>query len=206
MRTSSSKLAHAVRDPNGRAYNRTAHLQERRRMMQAWADYLDDLRADPAAFASNTGKVLTGSSALRRKGRLLGYRYFGVFVYADIVINLRKFGALLLLLVSFVAPAVACMAPNVEMTAEERLCCRMNSDCTQMDMSASHGCCDQVLGTLHDSALRSEYLSLHPVFAFAIWVASFDLFPPHDAMSGWFQRPEHSPPKPLPSIIFSFRV
>ncbi|AEQ98563.1 phage integrase [Xanthomonas oryzae pv. oryzicola BLS256] len=40
------QLAHAVRDPNGRAYNRTAHLPERRKMMQAWADYLDKLRAE----------------------------------------------------------------------------------------------------------------------------------------------------------------
>lgn len=38
------QLAHAVRDPNGRAYNRTAHLAERRKMMQTWADYLDGLR------------------------------------------------------------------------------------------------------------------------------------------------------------------
>jgi len=38
------QLAHAVRDPNGRAYNRTSHLQERVRMMQAWADYLESLR------------------------------------------------------------------------------------------------------------------------------------------------------------------
>ncbi|MFC6842080.1 tyrosine-type recombinase/integrase [Xanthomonas theicola] len=40
------QLAHAVRDPNGRAYNRTSHLPERRKMMQAWADYLDVLGAD----------------------------------------------------------------------------------------------------------------------------------------------------------------
>jgi integrase len=39
------QLAHAVRDPNGRAYNRTAHLPERRKMMQQWADYLDKLKA-----------------------------------------------------------------------------------------------------------------------------------------------------------------
>lgn len=39
------QLAHAVRDPNGRAYNRTKHLTERRKMMQAWADYLDKLKA-----------------------------------------------------------------------------------------------------------------------------------------------------------------
>ena len=38
------QLAHAVRDPNGRAYNRTAHLPERRKMMQDWADYLDQLK------------------------------------------------------------------------------------------------------------------------------------------------------------------
>ena len=39
------QLAHAVKDPNGRAYNRTAHLPERRKMMQTWADYLDKLKA-----------------------------------------------------------------------------------------------------------------------------------------------------------------
>ena len=39
------QLAHAVRDPNGRAYNRTTHLPERRKMMQEWADYLDKLKA-----------------------------------------------------------------------------------------------------------------------------------------------------------------
>lgn len=38
------QLAHAVKDPNGRAYNRTAHLPARRDMMQRWADYLDKLR------------------------------------------------------------------------------------------------------------------------------------------------------------------
>lgn len=40
------QLAHAVRDPLGRAYNRTAHLTERRKMMAMWADYLDKLKAD----------------------------------------------------------------------------------------------------------------------------------------------------------------
>jgi len=37
------QLAHAVKDPNGRAYNRTAHLEARKLMMQLWADYLDGL-------------------------------------------------------------------------------------------------------------------------------------------------------------------
>jgi integrase len=39
------QLAHVVRDPLGRAYNRTKHLEDRRKMMQAWADYLDGLRS-----------------------------------------------------------------------------------------------------------------------------------------------------------------
>jgi integrase len=38
------QLAHAVRDPLGRAYNRTKHLKERRVMMETWADYLGGLK------------------------------------------------------------------------------------------------------------------------------------------------------------------
>lgn len=38
------QLAHAVRDPLGRAYNRATHLEGRRQMMQAWADWLDDIK------------------------------------------------------------------------------------------------------------------------------------------------------------------
>ncbi len=43
------QLAHAVRDPNGRAYNRTSYLEERREMMQRWADYCDKLRQPAVA-------------------------------------------------------------------------------------------------------------------------------------------------------------
>ena len=39
------QLAHAVRDPLGRAYNRTEFIDERREMMQRWADYLDGLKS-----------------------------------------------------------------------------------------------------------------------------------------------------------------
>jgi integrase len=37
------QLAHAVKDANGRAYNRTSHLEERKKMMQRWSNYLDQL-------------------------------------------------------------------------------------------------------------------------------------------------------------------
>jgi integrase len=38
------QLHHAVKDANGTAYNRTAHLAARKELMQRWADYLDTLR------------------------------------------------------------------------------------------------------------------------------------------------------------------
>lgn len=39
-----AQLAHTVPDRLGGAYNRSTHLDGRRRMMQSWADYLDRLR------------------------------------------------------------------------------------------------------------------------------------------------------------------
>lgn len=41
------QLAHAERDAVRAAYNYAEHLPERRKMMQAWADYLDGLREKP---------------------------------------------------------------------------------------------------------------------------------------------------------------
>jgi hypothetical protein len=38
------QLGHAVRDPLGRAYNRSTHLEQRRAMMETWAEYLDGLK------------------------------------------------------------------------------------------------------------------------------------------------------------------
>ncbi len=43
------QLAHTVRGPLGATYNRAQHLPERRRMMQAWADHLDGVKAGVGA-------------------------------------------------------------------------------------------------------------------------------------------------------------
>jgi integrase len=40
------QLAHAERDSVRAAYNHAEHLAERRKMMQAWADYLDKLAGE----------------------------------------------------------------------------------------------------------------------------------------------------------------
>lgn len=49
------QLAHAVKDPTGRAYNRTSHLPQREEMMQKWADYLDGLKKDANAESLISG-------------------------------------------------------------------------------------------------------------------------------------------------------
>ncbi len=50
------QLAHAVRDPLGRAYNRTTHLDARRGMMQEWANYLDKLKAGAEIIPFHRGE------------------------------------------------------------------------------------------------------------------------------------------------------
>lgn len=57
------QLAHAVRDPNGRAYNRTAHLPERHKMMQRWADYLDALKVSNVVPMRHEGSARHESAA-----------------------------------------------------------------------------------------------------------------------------------------------
>lgn len=45
------QLGHTVKDALGRAYNRTSHLPDRRRMMEAWSNFLDVLREGEKAAA-----------------------------------------------------------------------------------------------------------------------------------------------------------
>jgi hypothetical protein len=120
---------------------------------------------------------------------------------------LRQFGAVVLLVVSFLTPAMACMAADSGMTVEERACCRsMKDDCGQMEMPASHDCCRKTPGALHDSALRSDCVALHPVVAIAGWPLPLDLLPTVDKTKGWVPHVEHSPPRPPPSLISVLRV
>lgn len=49
------QLAHAERNKVRAAYNRAQYLTERRKMMQAWADYLDGLKAGGKVIAIKSG-------------------------------------------------------------------------------------------------------------------------------------------------------
>ena len=51
------QLSHAVPDNLGAAYNRTKFIDDRVRMMQVWADYLDTLRAGGNVIAGKFGRA-----------------------------------------------------------------------------------------------------------------------------------------------------
>ena len=51
------QLAHSVPDNLGNAYNRTKFLEQRKTMMQQWADYLDELKAGAKVIPINGHRV-----------------------------------------------------------------------------------------------------------------------------------------------------
>jgi hypothetical protein len=120
---------------------------------------------------------------------------------------LRQFGVLVLLLVTCLAPAMACMVPNAEMSTQERACCRMmKNQCGQMGMPASHGCCQKIPPSVHDNALDTKVVSIHPVVAPVIWLAAFELVNPSSTVTGWVEHPDYSPPKSPSSTISILRI
>ena len=59
-----AQLAHSVRDSLGRAYNRTEFIEQRRSMLQQWADYLDKLRKGAEVVPLGKVKHLKSRSLL----------------------------------------------------------------------------------------------------------------------------------------------
>jgi hypothetical protein len=119
----------------------------------------------------------------------------------------RQFGVLVLLLVSCLAPAMACMVPEAAMSTQERACCRtMKDQCGQMAMPASHGCCQKTAPAAYDNALDTKAMNFHPVAAPVIWLAAFELVNPASSVTRWLERLEDSPPKSPPSTISILRI
>lgn len=123
------------------------------------------------------------------------------------VIYLRRFGVLVLLLVSCVAPAMACMVPDGTMSVQERACCRMmKNQCSQMEMPKSHGCCQKSPFGVRNNALDTKVTTFHPAAAPVIWLAAFELMNPTSAVTGWVEHLDSSPPKSPPSTISILRI
>jgi hypothetical protein len=121
--------------------------------------------------------------------------------------GLRQFGVLVLLLVTSLAPAMACMVPGVQMSAQERACCRMMStQCSHTEMPASRGCCQKAPASLYDTALGTKAVAFHPVVVRVIWLAASEFANPVSAVIAWIERPDYTPPKSPPSIVSSLRI
>ena len=119
----------------------------------------------------------------------------------------RQLGVLILLLITFAAPVMACMVPNAEMSTQERACClQMKSQCGQMEMPASHGCCHKTSPGVHDNALGNKTITFHPVVVAVIWLAAYELVNPTPAVDEWVESPDYSPPQSPPSAISILRI
>jgi hypothetical protein len=119
----------------------------------------------------------------------------------------RQLGALILLLVTCLAPAMACMVPDAEMSAQERACCRtMKNRCGQMGMPASHGCCQKAPPSVHDNALVTKTVAPSPVAITAIWLTAYEVLPAAPVVVGWVRHPDHSPPESSPPAVSILRI
>ena len=67
------QLAHVVRDATGEAYNRTRFFPERIKLMQRWADYLEDLKEGGGTISNNVS-IFRKEAWLSGEGCCLGLR------------------------------------------------------------------------------------------------------------------------------------
>jgi hypothetical protein len=105
------------------------------------------------------------------------------------------------------APAMACMVPSAQMSKQERACCRMmKNQCGQMEVPASHGCCQKTPPSAHYDGLDTKAVALHPVVVSVISLTASELVNPTSTVAGWVDHPDYSPPKSPPSTISILRI
>jgi len=119
----------------------------------------------------------------------------------------RQVGIVILLLVSYLTPAMACMVSDVQMNAEERACCRaMKNQCEQMGMPASHGCCQKTPLGAHDNALATKAVAYHPIAIATVWMLASESLNPTSGVAEWVEHTDYSPPQSPPASISVLRI
>lgn len=119
----------------------------------------------------------------------------------------RQFGIVILLLVSYLTPAMACMVSDVQMNAEERACCRMmHGQCEQMGMPASHGCCQKASHSALDKALITKTTNYHPVAVVVVLLTVYEWLQPSLVTAEWVNRPDYLPPQFPPGSNSVLRI
>lgn len=93
------------------------------------------------------------------------------------------------------------------MTASERACCRMmKNHCGDMEMSASHSCCQKDLTSAQDHALQPKAVALHPVVVFVLSFLATEGWNGDVAVASWIDDPQYLPPESPPSSVTILRV
>jgi hypothetical protein len=129
------------------------------------------------------------------------------FAYTLLVNRVHQFIAILLILFSFTAPAMACMVPDAQMSPEGRACCRMmKGECGQMNMPASQGCCQKTPANLNAVALDTKSVAVHPVAVSVVRLSAAELLAPRLAPGAWIDSPNDSPPKSYSPILSNLRI
>lgn len=112
----------------------------------------------------------------------------------------------LALILSLLAPTMACALPNAQMTAQEHACCKkMKGNCGSMRMPASHSCCQQSIQADNFDAVQPESFSVPAVAAIAVLPSrtSFDF---HALTYECVAPLQHSPPISPPGTVSVLRI
>lgn len=110
---------------------------------------------------------------------------------------LRKLlGTVLLAVLVFGTPMMACLSPDAQLTPEERKCCQqMGSMCGRSGMPSSHSCCKTVVRPI-DDANATKAISTVPFIAIEAFPTAITAELPRllspDPQS--FESPPESPP------------
>lgn len=119
----------------------------------------------------------------------------------------RQFGIVILLLASYLTPAMDCMVSNVEMNPEERACCQaMQNHCEPMGMPASHGCCQKAPHSALDNALVTKATNNQPVAVAVVWLTACEWLQPSILAAEQINGSDHSPPQFPPGSNSVLRI
>src|SRR6476619_7037984 len=118
----------------------------------------------------------------------------------------RQLGIVFALLLSLLAPTMACALPNAQMTAQEHACCKkMKGNCGSMRMPTTHSCCQQSVRANHLDAIQPESVSV-PVAPLVAVLPSVTLFHPTFLDEERLSAPQHSPPTSPPHAVSVLRI
>jgi hypothetical protein len=119
----------------------------------------------------------------------------------------RQFGIVILLLVSYLTPAMACVVSDVQMNAVERACCQtMKNQCERRGMPASHGCCQKAPNSAQENALDTKAVTHHPIAVAVVWLSAAELPNPNPVATGLVEYADYSPSQSPPSSISILRI